>query len=203
MKTILPLIIAASMLVSTASALTLEVSAPADGAFAKSISTSIPTAGEYETNPLTQSIFQNLTGGNLGRSVYKVGHFNSGNANYWGADSQLAQTITLDIAEVSEIPGTHGSNARIRIGRSNDGSATQYFYQDWVDLDVGVTTLSLDALAWDKQIIFQLDGGIVLNSFTHSYGSTTESLTVVPEPSTYALLAGFAAFLFVAIKRRK
>ena len=26
---------------------------------------------------------------------------------------------------------------------------------------------------------------------------------VVPEPSTYALLAGFAAFLFVAIKRRK
>jgi hypothetical protein len=27
--------------------------------------------------------------------------------------------------------------------------------------------------------------------------------TVVPEPSTYALIAGFAAFLFVAIKRRK
>ena len=203
MKIILPLIIAASMLVSTASALTLEVSAPADGAFARSISTSIPTAGEYETNPLTQSIFQNLTGGNLGRSVYKVGHFNSSNSNYWGADSQLAQTITLDIAEVSEIPGTHGSNARIRIGRSNDGSATQYFYQDWVGLDVGVTTLSVSALAFDKQIIFQLDGGIVLNSFTHSYGSTTESLTVVPEPSTYALLAGFAAFLFVAIKRRK
>ena len=27
--------------------------------------------------------------------------------------------------------------------------------------------------------------------------------TVVPEPSTYALLAGFAAFLFVAIRRSK
>lgn len=27
--------------------------------------------------------------------------------------------------------------------------------------------------------------------------------SVVPEPSTYALLAGFAAFLFVAIRRRK
>mgnify|MGYP001170289756 CR=1 FL=1 len=29
------------------------------------------------------------------------------------------------------------------------------------------------------------------------------SFTVVPEPSTYALIAGFAAFLFVAIRRRK
>ena len=27
-------------------------------------------------------------------------------------------------------------------------------------------------------------------------------LTVIPEPSTYALLAGFAAFIFVAIRRR-
>lgn len=29
------------------------------------------------------------------------------------------------------------------------------------------------------------------------------SFTIVPEPSTYALLAGFAAFVFVAIRRRK
>ena len=29
------------------------------------------------------------------------------------------------------------------------------------------------------------------------------SFTIVPEPSTYALFAGFAAFLFVAIRRRK
>lgn len=30
-----------------------------------------------------------------------------------------------------------------------------------------------------------------------------QSFTIVPEPSTYALIAGFAAFLFVAIRRRK
>ena len=29
------------------------------------------------------------------------------------------------------------------------------------------------------------------------------SISVVPEPSTYALIAGFAAFLFAAIRRRK
>jgi hypothetical protein len=28
-------------------------------------------------------------------------------------------------------------------------------------------------------------------------------VTVVPEPSTYALLIGFASFLFVAIRKRK
>ena len=30
-----------------------------------------------------------------------------------------------------------------------------------------------------------------------------EATVVVPEPSTYALLAGFAVFLFVAIRQRK
>jgi len=35
------------------------------------------------------------------------------------------------------------------------------------------------------------------------YVSGGVSISVVPEPSTYALIAGFAAFLFVAIRRRK
>ena len=46
--------------------------------------------------------------------------------------------------------------------------------------------------------------------FTESqnYGATgvwadNIQVSAVPEPSTYALLAGFAAFLFVAIRRRK
>ena len=36
-----------------------------------------------------------------------------------------------------------------------------------------------------------------------SLAGTISSITVVPEPSTYALIAGFAAFLFVAVRRRK
>jgi hypothetical protein len=32
---------------------------------------------------------------------------------------------------------------------------------------------------------------------------TLKNLEAVPEPSTYALLAGFAVFLFVAIRQRK
>jgi len=35
-----------------------------------------------------------------------------------------------------------------------------------------------------------------------AFGASGLTLSVVPEPSTYALLAGFAAFIFVAIRRR-
>ena len=38
--------------------------------------------------------------------------------------------------------------------------------------------------------------------YASSTGYTT-SFSVIPEPSTYALIAGFAAFLLVAIRRRK
>ena len=45
------------------------------------------------------------------------------------------------------------------------------------------------------------DNMIVSGSQT-AFGATGLTLSVVPEPSTYALLAGFAAFIFVAIRRR-
>jgi len=42
------------------------------------------------------------------------------------------------------------------------------------------------------------------DSFTVSASTFSgNALATVPEPSTYALIAGFAAFLFVAIRRRK
>ena len=56
------------------------------------------------------------------------------------------------------------------------------------------------------------DSDLSASQASPSYGGGTKqtqfdmmviNATVVPEPSTYALIAGFAAFLFVAIKRRK
>jgi len=47
--------------------------------------------------------------------------------------------------------------------------------------------------------------GINANPAT-DWGSVSFSgltASAVPEPSTYALIAGFAAFIFVAIRRRK
>ena len=57
--------------------------------------------------------------------------------------------------------------------------------------------------------VFQLSGTdasvFTLTNMVVDPGTTTIGglgLSVVPEPSTYALLAGFAAFIFVAIRRR-
>lgn len=63
-------------------------------------------------------------------------------------------------------------------------------------------------LAW----LGDRDSDLEASQASPNYGGGTKqtqfdmmviNATVVPEPSTYALLAGFAAFLFVAVKRRK
>ena len=44
--------------------------------------------------------------------------------------------------------------------------------------------------------------GVIITDNAGIFGQGV-SISVVPEPSTYALIAGFAAFVFVAIRRRK
>lgn len=70
----------------------------------------------------------------------------------------------------------------------------------------GDFSVSLDALggAYVSQIGFTM-AGLNANEATDwgSVSISNLSASVVPEPSTYALIAGFAAFFFVAIRRRK
>ena len=56
-------------------------------------------------------------------------------------------------------------------------------------------TSSTISVSGDGLNVFITDGAGIFGSGA--------SISVVPEPSTYALIAGFAAFLFVAIRRRK
>lgn len=70
----------------------------------------------------------------------------------------------------------------------------------------GFTSIS-GSMTVDSSMAGQL---LQVGLFTESqnYGATgvwadNISVSAVPEPSTYALIAGFAAFLFVAIRRRK
>ena len=87
---------------------------------------------------------------------------------------------------------------------SNNWSEVQY---ERTAITGSSFSLSLDVLEGGNhlaQIGFMLEG---LNANPDTdWGNiqlSNVSATAVPEPSTYALIAGFAAFIFVAIRRRK
>ena len=61
-----------------------------------------------------------------------------------------------------------------------------------------VTRNVTGSLAEIDQVRLILDGSMGAGDYM-----IIDNFSIVPEPSTYALLAGFAAFLFVAVKRRK
>ena len=155
-----------------------------------------PTSDNFVTdNSLFRTLFLNSTIGNA--DIYKAGTANGS----WDA-SQNAQTFSINIVGT---PTAHGDKPgpRWRSIRSVANGST--FNGSWQDLSEGSNSISFGAVSFNRMVGFQIAGVVNISEFSHDYGSGTDSLTVsaVPEPSTYALLAGFAVFLFVAIKRRK
>lgn len=88
----------------------------------------------------------------------------------------------------------------------------------WAEIAYSQVTYDVNAVGWTSasgSISLSGSGAVVgdimqFGIFNESANYTgngvfTDNISVsaVPEPSTYALLAGFAAFLFVAIRRRK
>ena len=67
---------------------------------------------------------------------------------------------------------------------------------DTTEVDLSIPS---QAFAWSDVTYIDINTG----GAGASVAGSISSITVVPEPSTYALIAGFAAFLFVAIRRRK
>jgi hypothetical protein len=100
-------------------------------------------------------------------------------------------------------------------------------YIPWLAITDGTNTSYVQDSTWEAWssatspaptpvLGYTLDGNTDLSNLTvdgtplsftaGGYASTsgyTTAFNVVPEPSTYALIAGFAAFVFVAIRRRK
>lgn len=154
-----------------------------------------PTSNDFVTdNSLFQTLFLNSSIGNA--DIYKAGTANGS----WDA-SKNAQTFTINIVGT---PTAHGTKPgpRWRTIRSIANGTT--FNSNWSDLTEGSNSISFGAVSFNRMVGFQIAGVVNISEFSHDYGSGTDSLTIsaVPEPSAYALLAGFATFLFVAIKRR-
>lgn len=180
----------------------IDITSNAGGSFENAVSTNWsppaegPTSVGFVTdNSLFQTLFLNSSIGNA--DIYKAG--TAGGS--WDG-SQGAQTFSLNIVGT---PTAHGDKPgpRWRLIRSVANGST--YNGSWQDLSEGSNSITFGAVTFNRMVGFQIAGVVNISEFSHDYGSGTDSLTIsaVPEPSTYALLAGFAAFLFVAIKRRK
>ena len=66
----------------------------------------------------------------------------------------------------------------------------------------GDNTISFNAVTFDRMVGFQIAGVVNIDSFSHTYGSGVDSISVVPEPSSYALLAGLFACTYMMVRRR-
>ena len=168
----------------------------------------LPTDGDAAAASFftDNSVFATLFISGIGNvDVYKAGVANTAvdtpAAGAWSG-SRNAQTFTINVVGN---PTAHGSNPgpRWRYLRSfNNGVSDN---GSWSDIAVGENTLSINGgISFDRMVGFQIAGVVDIDSFSHDYGSDVDtlSISVVPEPSSYALIAGLFACTYMMVRRR-
>ena len=197
---------------------TVAVNSTAGGAFDNLVNTgtlnsqtNIPTDGAatgnggsnaFLTDTTFSTAFANSTVGNL--DTYKVGVANASagvaGSGAW-ADSSNQHIFTLNVVGTpTSQGGKPGPRWRFVRSANNGGAANG----NWADLTTGTNTLTLGSVAFDRSVSIQIAGVVNWDLFSHNYGSGTDSITVsaVPEPSSYALLAGLFACTYMMVRRR-
>ena len=146
-----------------------------------------------------------------GSTIDLTGGDGAGDAFFYFDNGQLDLTgvlengLTLDFT-----PGTgHAASSSfvLQLANYGDRDGSEWYLDitglSWGDSSAGSTAYS----STDGVDLSKVDGfGIYMGgnpSDPVTVNAQISSISVVPEPSTYALIAGFAAFLFVAIRRRK
>ena len=129
----------------------------------------------------------------------------AGGAINFSLDYEIADLGTTDNA-AANIASQGGAFLKVLDSIGGSWAELAYSQLTFDKSASGFTSIS-GSMAVDAGMAGQL---LQFGLFTESqnYGATgvwadNISVSAVPEPSTYALLAGFAAFLFVAIRRRK
>ena len=194
---------------------TYSVNSVAGGAFENLVNVGsattnmrLPSDGDAAAAFFTDnSVFATLFISGIGNvDVYKAGVANTAKdtpaAGAWSG-SRNAQTFTINVVGT---PTAHGTNPgpRWRFLRSYNNGVSDN--GSWSDITVGENTLSITGgISFDRMVGFQIAGVVDIDSFSHDYGSDVDtlSISVVPEPSSYALLAGLFASTYMMVRRRK
>ena len=168
----------------------------------------LPTDGDeagelfFTDNSVFATLF--ITGiGNV--DVYKAGVANSAlntpGEGAW-ADSSNAHTFSINVVGTPTAHGTNPGPRWRRIVSLNNGTT---FNGNWSDLVEGSNSIRSGDVAFDRMVGFQIAGVVDIDSFSHDYGSGVDTLSIseVPEPSSYALLAGLFASTYMMVRRRK
>lgn len=121
---------------------------------------------------------------------------------YWDSAQDLSSWATATEAIISgTMTSAPTSVFNVILYDSNFNTVT-ISGGSWVNLsNSGIDALVIPAnsFAWNDVTAFDINTG----GAGDTVAGTITNISIVPEPSTYALIAGFAAFLFVAIRRRK
>ena len=168
----------------------------------------LPTDGDAAAASFftDNSVFATLFISGIGNvDVYKAGVANTAKdtpaAGAWRGSSN-PQTFTINVVGT---PTAHGTNPgpRWRYLRTFNNGVSEN--GSWSDITVGENTLSINEVSFARMVGFQIAGVVDIDSFSHDYGSDVDtlSISVVPEPSSYALLAGLFASTYMMVRRRK
>ncbi len=213
-KTLLNITLALALVASSYGQYTIAIESTAGGAFDNLVNEGLnntnmrlPSDGDsLGANAFftDSSVFATQFISGLGNvDVYKAGVANSAlntpGAGAWDASSN-AQSFEINVVGT---PTAHGSNPGPRWRRIvslNNGST---FNGNWVAITEGANTISFNAVAFDRMVGFQIAGVVNIDSFSHTYGNGVDSISVVPEPSSFALLAGLFASTYMMVRRRK
>lgn len=185
MKKIITLLLSLSMFASLTNAQSLDLTSSAGF--------SIDTSGLDTFGSTVDAVGVSFSGSDFGNTI------SGGWASAIDLSAWASQTAVVVSGSMTSAPT---SNFSIQL---YDTSFTTFDLSggSWTNIQsAGSDELSLDSGAgfdWTNVQYIDINTG----GLGDTVAGTLSSITVVPEPSTYALLAGFAAFLFVAIRRRK
>ena len=168
------------------------------------------SAGGWNVNGAGVGGTYNLSGGSI--SVTGSGGQDKGNFLVNGIDFNLSggavsSELTFRIANNGSMNFQAGSGTLTSAAwNSSSSTGTMNFVSGWTGF---INIATENAASWKTMLATTLAGstfdGVAITeaNFDDNFVVTGSTLTLVPEPGTYAMIGGILAFAFVMLRRRR